>query len=154
MDYFDYYLVHNTSEIFYEGVCKKLKVFEILKQLKEERKIRKIGISHHDTPEILEKVLNENPEIDFVQIQLNYLDWENPAIQSKKCYEIAQKHGLSVNIIEPVKGGNLVNLPYDAEKIFKEYSQDTNAAWAIRSDLMPDAIRRMLMHALAWMKNI
>ena len=132
VEYFDYYLVHNTSETFYEGVCKELKVFEILKELKEERKIRKIGISHHDTPEILEKVLNENPEIEFVQIQLNYLDWENPAIQSKKCYEITKKHGLSVNIMEPVKGGNLVNLPFDAEKIFKDYSKDTNAAWAIK----------------------
>ncbi len=132
VDYFDYYLVHNTSEAFYTGVCKELEVFDTLKELKKEGKIRKIGISHHDTPEILEKVITEHPEIEFIQIQVNYLDWENPAIQSKKCYEIAKKYGLPVIVMEPVKGGNLVNLPEDAEKKFKEYSDDSNASWALQ----------------------
>lgn len=132
VDFFDYYLVHNTSEPFYEGVCKELNVFDIIKQLKREGKIRKIGISHHDTPEMLEKVLNEHPEIEFVQLQINYLDWENQAIQSRKCYETAKKYGLDVIIMEPVKGGNLVDLPPEAEKIFREYSDDTNASWAIQ----------------------
>lgn len=128
--YFDYYLVHNTAEIFYQGVCKKLNIFSFLKRMKEEGKIRKIGISHHDTPETLETVLNENPEIEFVQLQLNYLDWTNTAVRAKECFEIVRKHDLDVIVMEPLKGGTLAQVPQSTEKLFMEYNNKSPIQWA------------------------
>lgn len=132
VDYFDYYLVHNTADKFYNGVCKDLDIFSLLKQYKKEGKIKKLGISHHDTAEVLEKILTEHPEIEFVQIQVNYLDWENEGIQSKKCYEVIKKHNLPVIVMEPVKGGTLADLPENAEEIFKNYSDDSSVSWALK----------------------
>lgn len=129
VNYFDYYLVHNTAKIFYQDVCKRLNIFSFLKKMKEEGKIGKIGISHHDTPEVLETVLEENPEIEFVQLQLNYLDWTNTAVRSKECYEVVRKHNLDVMVMEPLKGGTLAQLPPNIENHFKKYDKSP-ISWA------------------------
>lgn len=92
-----------------------------------------MGFSFHSTPEELEQILNAHPEMEFVQLQINYADWENPAIQSKACYEVARKHGKSVIIMKPVKGGMLATPPESVQKIFKEAEPEHSiASWAIR----------------------
>ena len=116
VDYFDFYLMHaQSAEIF--QYFKKCHAYETALQLKEEGKIRHFGISFHDRAEVLEEILKEYPQIEVVQIQFNYLDYEDPAVQSRKCYEVCRKYGKKVLIMEPVKGGNLVKLPEDAKKI-------------------------------------
>lgn len=132
VEFFDYYMLHNIGRIFYD-LAEELDSFDFLMQKKAEGKIRKIGISCHDNSEFLEKVLKEHPEIEFVQIQLNYLDWENEGIESRKCLEVCTKFNKPVIVMEPVKGGNLVNIPKDAEKLFREYNAEAStASWAIR----------------------
>ena len=112
VDYFDFYLMHAQSEEIFK-YFKKCHAYEIALQLKEEGKIRHFGISFHDKAEALDQILTEYPQIEVVQIQFNYLDYEDPAVQSRKCYEVCRKHNKPVLIMEPVKGGNLVNLPDD-----------------------------------------
>ncbi|MBE6486837.1 MAG: 4Fe-4S dicluster domain-containing protein [Methanosphaera stadtmanae] len=131
LDYFDYYLVHNTSDLFYNGVCKQLNVFDYLREFKKEGLINKLGISHHGTPEALNQVLTENQDIEFVQLQINYVDWKNDAVQAKKCYEIVKDNGLDVFVMEPLKGGNLVNVPEKVEKLFQSYNQKSPVNWAL-----------------------
>lgn len=88
----------------------------------------------HDTADVLEQLLSEHPEVDFVQLQIYYLDWEHDTIQSRKCYETAQRHKKPVIVMEPVKGGTLANVPEEAEKLFRSKRPDMSAAsWAIRS---------------------
>lgn len=144
VNYFDYYLVHNLSGKLYDGICREYGVFEKLQKYRDEGKIGKLGISFHDTPEVLERIISEHSELDFIQLQVNYLDWNSPSIQSGKCYKVAREYGLPVKVMEPVKGGNLVHLPRDAEKIFREYSDDTNASWALRFALDHDGIDTVL----------
>ena len=92
-----------------------------------------MGFSFHDDADFLEKVLTEHPEFEFVQLQINYLDWESAGIQSRRCYEVAKKHGLPVIVMEPVKGGTLAKLPLVAEKLLKDAHPDWSiASWAIR----------------------
>lgn len=133
VDYFDYYLVHNTTDVF-KPVCDYLDCFGFVREKKEKGLVKKIGFSHHDSAELLDEILTENPDVDFVQLQINYLDWyNNESIQAKECYEVARKHDVDVIIMEAVKGGNLVNLPEEAEKKFKDYNPDaSNVSWAIR----------------------
>jgi len=155
VDYFDYYLVHNTANLFYENVCKELNVFEYLSQLKDEGKIKKLGISHHDTSEVLDKVLNEHPEVEFVQLQINYLDWTHESIQARECYEVARKHNLPIIVMEPFKGGNLINLPEDAEDLFLDYSDKKIPSWALDYALNLDGVEMVLsgMSALDHVKD-
>ncbi len=130
--YFDYYLLHNQGAVDYQ-VSLELDSFAFVKQKKAEGKIRHIGISFHDKAELLDEILTAHPEIEVVQLQINYLDWDNESIQSRKCYETARKHGKPVIVMEPVKGGTLVNLPEDAEALFRSYHKDaSNASWALR----------------------
>lgn len=90
-------------------------------------------MSFHDNAEVLDKVLSEHPEFEYVQLQINYLDWESNAIQSRKCYDVAVKHGIPVIVMEPVKGGTLANVPGGVEKMFKEYNPEASIpSWAIR----------------------
>lgn len=114
VEYFDYYLIHNINEMTHHAVY-DFDAFEFVRQKKKEGKIRNIGFSLHDKPEALVEALEAFPDCDFVQLQINYLDWESSSIQAKECYEIATQHGKPVVVMEPVKGGALANLPEAAE---------------------------------------
>lgn len=132
VEYFDYYLLHNLNVSHYE-TAKKLDSFTFIQQKKEEGKVRQIGFSFHDSAQLLDEILTAHPEVDFVQLQINYMDWNNESIQSGKCYEVAIKHGKPVIVMEPVKGGTLVNLPPKAEEALKGYHPDMSIpSWAIR----------------------
>ena len=131
VDYFDFYLMHAQSkEIF--AHFKKCRAYEQALELKAEGKIKHFGISFHDTAEVLDRILTEYPQIEVVQIQLNYVDFDDPAVQSKKCLEVCNKHNKPVIVMEPVKGGNLVNLPDGAKKYFEELGKASPASYAIR----------------------
>ncbi len=130
--YFDFYLLHNLGE----ARTKYFDDFDLwswVQEKKAEGLIKHVGFSFHSTPEELETILNAHPEMEFVQLQINYADWENPAIQSRACYEVARKHGKPVVIMEPVKGGMLATPPESVEKILKDAEPDASAAsWAVR----------------------
>ena len=130
--YFDFYLLHNLGE----SRTKAFDDFDMwswIQEMKAEGKIKHIGFSFHSTPEELEEILNKHPEMEFVQLQINYADWENPAIKSRECYEVARKHGKPVIIMEPVKGGMLANPPEQVQKVFKEADPTASvASWAIK----------------------
>lgn len=144
VDYFDYYLLHNLGVEHYD-MAKRFKSFEFVSKLKEEGKVKHIGFSFHDSAELLDEILTEHPEMEFVQIQLNYLDWDNESIQSRKCYEVARKHNKPVIVMEPVKGGSLVNLPEEVEKLFKDTNPDmSTASWAIRFAASHEGIMMVL----------
>lgn len=131
VDYFDFYLMHaQSAEIFQH--FKKCRAYETALELKEDGKIRHFGISFHDRAEVLEEILKEYPQIEVVQIQFNYLDYEDPAVQSRKCYEVCRKYGKKVLIMEPVKGGNLVKLPEDAKKVLDDLHGESPASYALR----------------------
>nr|WP_295764015.1 aldo/keto reductase [uncultured Intestinibacter sp.] len=130
--YFDFYLLHNLGESrtqFFD----KFDMWNFVKEKKEEGLIKHIGFSFHSTPEELEEILKAHPEMEFVQLQINYADWENPAIQSRACYEVARKYGKEVVIMEPVKGGMLATPPQPVVDIFKQANPNTSvASWAIK----------------------
>ena len=131
VEYFDFYLMHALSAARmdqYEGA----KAFEIALALKAEGKIRHVGMSFHDKAEVLDQILTRHPEIEVVQIQFNYVDYEDEKVESRKCYEVCRKHGKPVIIMEPVKGGSLVNLPASAQKVLDGLKGGSNASYAIR----------------------
>ncbi len=130
--YFDYYLLHGIEESMRDKY-ERLDCFNWLLEKKAQGLVRHAGFSFHDTPEVLEELLTLHPEMEFVQIQLNYLDWESEWVQSRACYQTAEKHGKKVIVMEPVKGGTLAKLPPEAEKLFKEHDPSASApSWAIR----------------------
>lgn len=132
VEYFDYYLIHNIGVSAYAQAC-KYDTFGFALNKKKKGKIKNIGMSFHDTPELLDEILTAHPELDFVQLQINYIDWENPGIQSRKCYEVARKHNLPVIVMEPVKGGNLAAVPQKAEELMKAYHPSASVpSWAVR----------------------
>ena len=143
VDYFDFYLMHSqNAEIF--KYFKERRAYETVLELKKEGKIRHFGISFHDRAEVLEQILIEYPQIEVVQIQLNYADFDDPAVQSRKCYEVCRKHGKPVIVMEPVKGGSLVNLPEDAQKVLDALHGGSNASYAIRFAASFPGIRMVL----------
>ncbi len=131
VDYFDFYLMHAQDSGNYPQY-QKCKAYETAYKFKEEGLIRHFGISFHDKAEMLEKILTEHPEIEVVQIQLNYIDYQDSSVDSKRVYEICEKYNKPVLIMEPVKGGSLVNLPDSANEIFKNLGGGSNASYAIR----------------------
>lgn len=132
VEYFDYYLMHALSRKNY-AKYKELEMFEWLSELKAKGEVKHIGFSFHDDAEFLDELLNEHPEVEFVQLQINYLDWESEDVQSRKCYETAVRHGKKVLIMEPVKGGALANVSSMVKDVFNSYDdQASPASWAIR----------------------
>lgn len=130
--YFDYYLLHDLNVVNY-AVAKKYDTIAFLQQKKAEGYIRRLGFSFHDSAAVLEQILSEHPEFDFVQLQINYLDWDSEGIQSRKCYETARKYGKDIIVMEPVKGGTLAHLPEEAAALLQREHPDWSAAsWAIR----------------------
>ena len=127
VDYFDFYLFHANSASRHE-MFTSTRAYDIVQELKAEGKIRHVGMSFHDTAEVLDKILTDRPEIEAVQLQFNYADYDDPNVQSRACYEVCQKHGKPVLVMEPVKGGSLVNLPRKAMDLLS----DTPASYAIR----------------------
>lgn len=131
VDYFDFYLMHAQGADNF-AYFKKCRAYETALELKAEGKIRHFGISFHDRAEVLEQILTEYPQVEVVQIQFNYLDYEDPAVESRKCYEVCRKHGKPIIVMEPVKGGNLANLPERAQAVLDELGGGSAASYAIR----------------------
>ena len=130
--YFDYYLLHGVDAGNYEKF-ERLDCFHWLLEKKEQGLIRHAGFSFHDTAQKLDEILTKHPEMEFVQLQINYLDWENEWIQSRACYETAVKHNIPVIVMEPVKGGTLANLPEEAQKLLEAQNAELSVpSWAIR----------------------
>ena len=131
VEYFDFYLMHAQDRNIFEKF-KKCRAYETALEFLAEGKIKHFGISFHDRAEVLEQILTEYPQIEVVQIQFNYVDYEDEAVESRKVYEVCEKHGKPVIVMEPVKGGSLVNLPPDAQKILDDLHGGSNASYAIR----------------------
>lgn len=142
VDYFDYYLLHCLNTKLYEKVS-KLGAFDFVLQKKAEGKVRKFGFSFHDTADVLDKILTEHPEVEFVQLQINYLDWESPTVQSRKCYEVARKHNKDIIIMEPIKGGVLAKVPNEAKALMESVDPNkTPAQWALQfAATLPGVVR-------------
>jgi len=143
-DYVDYYLLHALGK----GNLPKYNDFHLwdyVKELKEKGLIRHYGFSFHDTPELLDELLTLHPDVEFVQLQINYMDWEDRDVQSRACYEVARRHGKSVVIMEPVKGGTLAQLPESADALLKAANPNASAAsWAVRFAASLDGVLTVL----------
>lgn len=132
LEYYDFYLLHALSAER-EKQADELGAWDFMKKLKAEGRAKHIGFSFHDTAEALEHILQNHPEMEFVQLQINYVDWESESVQSRKCYEVARKYNKSVIIMEPVRGGSLAIMPPQVQEVFKKAEPEMSvASWAIR----------------------
>lgn len=144
VSFFDYYLIHDVGTDLYPKYC-EFDCFNWLLDKKAKGLVKHVGFSFHDNAELLEKVLTEHPEMEFVQLQLNYLDWESEGVQSRKCYEVCVKHGKPVIVMEPVRGGTLANVAPDVEKLFKDHDPESSvASWAVRFAASHENVRMVL----------
>ncbi len=142
--YFDFYLLHNLGEMRTE-FFERFKMWDFVFDKKREGLIKHVGFSFHSTPQELDEILTRHPEAEFVQLQINWADWENPAIQSRGCYEVARRHGKPIVIMEPIKGGTLANPPEVVANVFKAANPDASlASWAIRFAASLDGIIAVL----------
>jgi len=151
VDYIDYYLLHNIQNVYYDGydgeggIVKTTHLFDHARKWKEDGKIRHLGISFHSSAKLLDRVLSEHPEIEFVQIALNPIDWDSELVQAGLCYDVIRKHGRKVIIMEAVKGGGLAKLPAEAESILKNIHPDWSiASWAVRFSLEKEDVIAVL----------
>lgn len=154
VDYFDFYLMHAQSAGNY-GKYKACRAYETAMELKREGRIRHLGISFHDTAEVLEQILTEYPQVEVVQLQLNYADWEDDGVQSRRCYEVCRRHGKPVIVMEPVKGGRLAELPAEAGAMLEGLDGGSGASYALRfaSGLEGVAVTLSGMSDLAQMRE-
>lgn len=139
VDCIDYYLLHNFQTVYYDGVdgaggvIKTCHLFDHALKWKEAGKTRRLGISFHSSADLLDRILTEHPEIEFVQIALNYIDWESEFVQAGKCHEVIRRHGREVVIMQPVKGGGLAAVPETARNALKEMDSEASiVSWALR----------------------
>ena len=131
VDYFDFYFLDEQNQQNYQ-IFREQAAYETVRELKEEGRIRHIGIVFHDSPELLDIILTQHPEIEAVQIRFNYADWAEPPIESRRIYDVCVKHGRAVITTEPVKGGKLAELPEEAEQMLRNLSGGSSASYAIR----------------------
>ena len=144
VDYLDFYLLHNVDDE-HEEIFEKMNCWEWAKQKKAEGKIRHIGFSSHGSPELLERLLTNHPEAEFVQLQLNYFDWENVGVKSREVYEVVRRHNKPIVVMEPVRGGSLASLPEEPEALLKAARPDASiASWALRYIASKEGIMTVL----------
>jgi predicted aldo/keto reductase-like oxidoreductase len=144
VDYFDYYLIHSVEESNYD-IYQKYNCFEFVTEMKKQGKVKHMGFSFHGSSNLLKRVLKDHPEVEFVQLQINYLDWEDGLIESRTNYEIAREHNKPIIVMEPVKGGTLASFPKEVEKMFKDYNPNKSiASWALRYVASLDGIMTIL----------
>lgn len=142
--YFDYYLLHALQAGNYK-TYEKYHIWDFVKEQKEKGLIKHWGFSFHATPDILDEILTDHPDAEFVQLQLNYADWENPDVTARANYEVARKHGKSIVVMEPVKGGALADPPEAVKNILDEAGRSASyASWAIRYAASLDGIITVL----------
>lgn len=145
IDYFDVFFIHNIN-VPWLKLAEKCNTFEYIKKMKENGVARKIGFSFHDDSKLLKKVLDKYGDfLDIAQLELNYLDWDDPSIEARKCYELCVEHGLDVYVMEPLKGGVIVNLPDEIKNDFEEFNSDKSiASFAIRFCASLDNVKMVL----------
>lgn len=132
LDYVDFYLLHNVGGPR-TAKFDEYDMWEFAHEMKAQGKIRHVGFSIHDGAKALDEILTKHPDMDFIQLQVNYLDWEDPVVQSRRCMEVAQKHNVPVVIMEPARGGRLIDLPARVSDVFKKAAPDKSiASWAYR----------------------
>ncbi len=154
VEYFDFYLMHAQDRNNFVKY-RQLGAYEEAFRLKEEGKVRHVGLSFHDSADILEEILTTYPQVEVVQLQFNYADYEDPSVQSRKCLEVCRRHGKPVIVMEPVKGGSLANLPEEAKVVFDVLDTGSPAGYAIRFAAGFDGIIMVLsgMGSMAMMED-
>ena len=143
VEYFDFYLMHAQNKDLFASF-KERRAYETALELRDEGKIKHFGISFHDQAPVLDQILTEYPQIEVVQIQLNYVDFEDASVQSRKCLEVCRKHGKPAIIMEPVKGGSLINLPEEARRVFDNLGGGSYASYAIRFAASQEGVMMVL----------